>query len=35
MGWLVLMSIVVAIGAATLSAWSAAAEKPMNVLRYE
>ncbi|MBN2304238.1 MAG: FtsX-like permease family protein [Anaerolineae bacterium] len=35
MGWLILMSIGVAIGAATLSAWSAAAEKPMNVLRYE
>ena len=35
LGWLVLMSIVVAIAAATLSAWSAAAEKPMNVLRYE
>jgi ABC-type antimicrobial peptide transport system permease subunit len=35
MGWLVLMSVVVAIGAATLSARSAAAEKPMNVLRYE
>lgn len=35
MGWLVLMSIGVAIGAATFSAWSAAAEKPMNVLRYE
>jgi predicted lysophospholipase L1 biosynthesis ABC-type transport system permease subunit len=32
---MVLMSIGVAIGAATLSAWSAAAEKPMNVLRYE
>jgi ABC-type antimicrobial peptide transport system permease subunit len=35
MGWLLVMSIAVAIGAATLSAWSAAAEKPMNVLRYE
>jgi predicted lysophospholipase L1 biosynthesis ABC-type transport system permease subunit len=35
MGWLILMSILVAVGAATLSAWSAAAEKPMNVLRYE
>lgn len=35
MGWLILMSIGVAIGAAMLSAWSAAAEKPMNVLRYE
>ncbi len=35
MGRLVLMSIGVAIGAALLSAWSAAAEKPMNVLRYE
>ena len=35
MGWLVLMSVAVAIGAATLSAWSAAAEKPMNVLRYD
>jgi predicted lysophospholipase L1 biosynthesis ABC-type transport system permease subunit len=34
-GWLILMSILVAIGAATLAAWSAAAEKPMNVLRYE
>ncbi|MBI5961090.1 MAG: FtsX-like permease family protein, partial [Chloroflexi bacterium] len=34
-GWLILMSVLVAIGAATLSAWSAAAEKPMNVLRYE
>jgi predicted lysophospholipase L1 biosynthesis ABC-type transport system permease subunit len=33
--WLVIMSIGVAIGAAVLSAWSAAAEKPMNVLRYE
>jgi ABC-type lipoprotein release transport system permease subunit len=29
------MSILVAIGAALFSAWSAAAEKPMNVLRYE
>jgi len=35
MGWLVLMSIGVAMGAAALSAWSAASEKPMNVLRYE
>jgi predicted lysophospholipase L1 biosynthesis ABC-type transport system permease subunit len=35
MGWLVFMSIVVAMGAAIFSAWSAAAEKPMNVLRYE
>jgi putative ABC transport system permease protein len=33
--WLVIMSIGVAVGAAVLSAWSAAAEKPMNVLRYE
>lgn len=32
---LLLMAIGVAIGAATLSAWSAASEKPMNVLRYE
>jgi ABC-type antimicrobial peptide transport system permease subunit len=35
MGWLMLMSIGVSVGAAILSAWSAAAEKPMNVLRYE
>ena len=35
MGWLLLMSIAVAVGAAILSAWNAAAEKPMNVLRYE
>jgi ABC-type antimicrobial peptide transport system permease subunit len=35
MGWLLLMAIGIAISAATLSAWSAAAEKPMNVLRYE
>jgi ABC-type antimicrobial peptide transport system permease subunit len=35
MGWLVFMSIVVAMGAAIFAAWSAAAEKPMNVLRYE
>ena len=35
MGWLILMSIGVAVGAAMLSAWSAASEKPMNVLRYE
>jgi putative ABC transport system permease protein len=35
MGWLVFMAIVVAMGAAIFSAWSAAAEKPMNVLRYE
>lgn len=34
-GWLILLSISVSIAAATLSAWSAAAEKPMNVLRYE
>jgi len=34
-GWLLVMSIVVATGAALFSAWSAAAEKPMNVLRYE
>jgi len=34
-GWLLMMSIGVAVGAATLSAWNAAAEKPMNVLRYE
>ncbi|MBN1201368.1 MAG: FtsX-like permease family protein [Anaerolineae bacterium] len=34
-GWLLLISIGVAVGAAMLSAWSAAAEKPMNVLRYE
>ena len=33
--WLVLLSIGVAVGAAILSAWSAAIEKPMNVLRYE
>jgi predicted lysophospholipase L1 biosynthesis ABC-type transport system permease subunit len=35
LGWLLVMSIGVAVGAAILSAWSAAAEKPMNVLRYE
>lgn len=35
MGWLLLMSIGVAVGAAILSAWNAATEKPMNVLRYE
>jgi ABC-type antimicrobial peptide transport system permease subunit len=35
MGWLLLMAIGIAVSAATLSAWSAAAEKPMNVLRYE
>lgn len=35
MVWLVLMSIGVALGATLLSAWSAAAEKPMSVLRYE
>jgi putative ABC transport system permease protein len=35
MGWLIVMSIGVAMGAALLSAWRAAAEKPMNVLRYE
>jgi predicted lysophospholipase L1 biosynthesis ABC-type transport system permease subunit len=35
MGWLIVMSIAVAMGAALLSAWRAAAEKPMNVLRYE
>lgn len=34
-GWLILVGIGVAIGAALLSAWGAAAEKPMNVLRYE
>jgi len=34
-GWLILLSLGISIGAATLSAWSAAAEKPMNVLRYE
>lgn len=34
-GWLVLAGVGVAIGAAMLSAWGAAAEKPMNVLRYE
>jgi len=34
-GWLILVGIGVAIGAAMLSAWGAAAEKPMNVLRYE
>ncbi|MBN1680519.1 MAG: FtsX-like permease family protein [Anaerolineae bacterium] len=34
-GLLILMSIGVAISAATLSAWGSAAEKPMNVLRYE
>jgi len=33
--WLILLGIGVAIGAAMLSAWGAAAEKPMNVLRYE
>jgi putative ABC transport system permease protein len=35
MGLLILMSVGVAMGAAMVSAWSAAAEKPMNVLRYE
>ncbi len=35
MGWLMLLSVGVSMGAAALSAWSAAAEKPMNVLRYE
>lgn len=35
MGWLVLMSVVVAIGAAMLSAWTAIREQPLNVLRYE
>jgi predicted lysophospholipase L1 biosynthesis ABC-type transport system permease subunit len=35
MGLLILMSVGVAMGAAMFSAWSAAAEKPMNVLRYE
>ena len=35
MGWLVLMSIAVAIGAAMLSAWGAVREKPLHVLRYE
>lgn len=34
-GWLILVGIGVAISAALLSAWGAAAEKPMNVLRYE
>jgi ABC-type antimicrobial peptide transport system permease subunit len=35
MGWLVVLSISVSVGAAMLSAWTAAAEKPMDVLRYE
>lgn len=35
MGWLVLMSVGVAIGAAMLSAWGAVREKPLHVLRYE
>lgn len=35
MGWLLLMSVAVAMGAALFSAWTAAAEKPMDVLRYE
>lgn len=35
MGWLVLMSVVVAIGVAMLSAWTAIREQPLNVLRYE
>ncbi len=35
MGWLIVLAIGVSLGAAALSAWSAAAEKPMNVLRYE
>lgn len=35
MGWLVLMSVAVAIGAAMLSAWTAIREQPLNVLRYE
>lgn len=34
-GWLILVGTGVAIAAAMLSAWGAAAEKPMNVLRYE
>lgn len=34
-GWLILAGTGVAIAAAMLSAWGAAAEKPMNVLRYE
>jgi len=29
------MSVVVAIGAAMLSAWTAIREQPLNVLRYE
>lgn len=35
MGWLVLMAVAVAIGAALLSAWTAIREQPLNVLRYE
>lgn len=35
LGGLLLMSIGVAVGAAALTAWTAASEKPMNVLRYE
>lgn len=35
LGWLVLLSIGVAIGAAMLSAWGAVREKPLHVLRYE
>mgnify|MGYP000545468682 CR=1 FL=1 len=35
LGWLMLLSIGVAIGAAMLSAWGAMREKPLQVLRYE
>ncbi len=35
LGWLMLLSIAVAVGAAMLSAWGAMREKPLHVLRYE
>lgn len=35
LGWLMLLSIGVAVGAAMLSAWGAMREKPLHVLRYE
>ncbi|HLY28194.1 MAG TPA: FtsX-like permease family protein [Aggregatilineales bacterium] len=34
-GWLVLLPLAISVGATLLSAWTAATEKPLHVLRYE
>jgi ABC-type lipoprotein release transport system permease subunit len=35
LGWLLVLAVALALGATLLTAWGAAHEKPMHVLRYE